>query len=550
VYINATTAQGPNYHLNNTYTTPGIYQYFIWTNDNSGNSYSSGSKYFKITGTNSPPYVIGNPTPSNGSTRNNLNLTWSVPINDFEGNTFSWTIQCSNGQSNSGAVAANGTKSLSLSGLAYFTTYKVWVNATDPAPNGSGNYNRFWYTFTTKGRGEPVFGTPSPGNGSTVYALSLTWSILINDLEGNTFNWTIHCSNGQSANASGASNGTKSLSLSGLAYSTKYTVWVNATDPISSGGSGRYTRKWFTFTPSVGGGGGGGNVGGGGGTPPIPNFIYSPLTPTTNDSIQFTDQSTDPDGSIVNWTWNFGDGTTSTIKSPFHQYNVKGNFTVTLTVKDNDGYTGTKIKNIAVKMKPMADFSYSPQSPKPSDTIQFTDLSHDPDGSIVSWLWNFGDQTNGTNQNPTHKYTNSGIYSIQLQVTDNDGFTTSKNTSIIVNQPPIPNFSPPLTPKTGDTIQFTDNSNDPDGTIASWYWNFGDGTSSTEKNPTHQYQKSGTYQVSLQVTDNKGASNSKTVLITIKDKSIIPGIPGFELIVVIGAIALVMLWKRKRKESN
>ncbi len=155
-------------------------------------------------------------------------------------------IQCSNGQSANANGASNGTKSLSLSGLAYSTTYTVWVNATDPT--GSGLWTRRWFTFTTQGSGgnnPPVFGAPSPGNGSSGNRLNLSWSIPINDPEGTVFSWTIQCSNGQTTSGTSASNGTKSLSLSGLAYSTSYKVWVNATDPT---GSNLYTRKWYTFT--------------------------------------------------------------------------------------------------------------------------------------------------------------------------------------------------------------------------------------------------------------------------------------------------------------
>jgi hypothetical protein len=90
-----------------------------------------------------------------------------------------------------------------------------------------------------------VFGPPSPSNGSAGNLLSLSWAISINDPEGNLFSWTIQCSNSQRSNGTGASNGTKLLSLSGLASSKAYTVWVNATDPT---GSGVYTRKWYTFT--------------------------------------------------------------------------------------------------------------------------------------------------------------------------------------------------------------------------------------------------------------------------------------------------------------
>jgi hypothetical protein len=200
---------------------------------------------FTTKANNTPP-VFGSPYPTNGSINQPLSFSWSIPINDLEGNPFSWTIQCSNGQTNSGTSASNGTKSVSLSGLSFGTTYKIWVNATDPTPAGSGLYTRRWYVFTTRlSNNPPVFGTPSPTNNSAGNQLGFTWSVPINDPNGNQFSWTIQCSNGQSNSGTGASNGTKILSLSGLSYLTSYKVWVNATDPA---GSGLYTRRWFVFT--------------------------------------------------------------------------------------------------------------------------------------------------------------------------------------------------------------------------------------------------------------------------------------------------------------
>jgi hypothetical protein len=208
--------------------------------DNHGAS-TRGPLWRFTTKANSPP-VFGTASPTNGSTDNLLNFIWSIPITDSEGNTFSWSIQCSNGQVNSGTGASNGTKSLTLSGLSYSKSYKVWVNATDPG--GSGIYTRKWYTFTTLANQPPEFGTPTPANGSINNPLNLTWSIPITDSEGNTFSWSIQCNNGQVNSGTGASNGTKSLTLSGLLYSKSYKVWVNATD---SSGSGTYTRHWYTF---------------------------------------------------------------------------------------------------------------------------------------------------------------------------------------------------------------------------------------------------------------------------------------------------------------
>ncbi|MFH1012994.1 MAG: C25 family cysteine peptidase, partial [Thermoplasmatota archaeon] len=283
------------------YVTTYYWKIVAW--DSFGES-TAGPLWSFTTKVNSPP-VFGNPSPVNGSTGNSLSFTWSIPVNDPEGNNFSWTIQCSNGQANSGTSASNGTKSLALSGLVYSTTYKVWVNATDSG--GSGIYTRKWYTFTTKASLPPVFGTPSPANSSTNNPLSFNWSIPINDPEGDVFSWTIQCSNGQTNSGTGATNGTKSLALSGLDYLKTYTVWVNATDPT---GSGLYTRKWYTFSTIV-------NL------PPV----FGTSTPgngSTNNPLNLTWSIpiNDPDGDTFSWTIqcsneqvNSGTGTTNGTKS-------------------------------------------------------------------------------------------------------------------------------------------------------------------------------------------------------------------------------------------
>ena len=278
---------------------------------------------------NTPP-VLGTPSPTNGSTGNLLSLSWSIPITDPQGDVFSWTIQCNNKQVNSGTDASNGTKSLSLSGLTYATTYKVWVNVTDPG--GSGQYTRRWYTFTTKANTPPTFGVPVPANASTGNLLNVTWSIPIYDLEGNAFSWTIQCSNGQKSNGTGASNGTKSLPLSGLTNITTYKVWVNATDVL---GSGLYTRRWYSFTTKQ---------------PDLPPT--KPGTPTGQTQGRFeqdytyTTSSTDPNGDRLYYMWDWGDGTTSGWLGPFnsgvlclatHSWNTTNIYTVIVKAKDTTG---------------------------------------------------------------------------------------------------------------------------------------------------------------------------------------------------------------------
>ena len=219
------------------YLTTYYWKIVAW--DNYGLS-TAGPLWKFTTKANAPP-VFGTPIPANGSTELPLGFSWAIPISDTEGNTFSWTIQCSNGQGTSGSGATNGTKSLTLSGLGFSTTYKVWVNATDSG--GSGLYTRRWYTFTTRLNQPPIFGTPIPANGSISTPIEFTWSIPISDQEGDLFSWSIQCSNGQVNTGSDALNGTKTLDISGLSYSKTYKVWVNATDV----GSGLSTRRWYRF---------------------------------------------------------------------------------------------------------------------------------------------------------------------------------------------------------------------------------------------------------------------------------------------------------------
>jgi len=165
--------------------------------------------------------------------------------------------------------------------------------------------------------------------------------------------------------------------------------------------------------------------------PPIAEFTYTPLNPTTNDLIQFTDASIDIDGTITNWSWNFGDGNTSNVKNPSHTYQNKGMHSVTLTITDNDGSTDTKIKNFYVrKYGPNAAFSYLPYNPVKNQQVQFTDESYDTSGGSISfWYWEFGDNNTSFFRNPTHSYSANGSYQVNLTVTNNTGKidTISKN---------------------------------------------------------------------------------------------------------------------------
>jgi PKD repeat protein len=163
---------------------------------------------------------------------------------------------------------------------------------------------------------------------------------------------------------------------------------------------------------------------------------------------------------------------------------------------------------------PTADFS----SNCANLDCNFTDQSSDPDGSIASRSWNFGDGGSSTSANPSHSYASAGTYSVMLTVTDDDGApdSVSKNVTVSApgNQDPLADFAFSCS---GLSCDFTDESSDPDGSIASHSWNFGDSGSSTATNPSHSYAAAATYNVMLTVTDNDGASDSLTRMVTVAE---------------------------------
>ncbi|MGC9308203.1 MAG: C25 family cysteine peptidase [Thermoplasmatota archaeon] len=170
-----------------------------------------------------------------------------------------------------------------------------------------------------------------------------------------------------------------------------------------------------------------------GSIPPVANFTYLPSHPTIFDTIEFNDTSLDLDGTIVNWTWDFGDGNSSYDQNPTHAYGSKGTYTVNLTVTDDDALTDTVSLYVTVaNLPPTANFSYTPPQPTTADTIEFNDTSFDLDGSIVNWTWDFDDGTYSYEQNPTHKYSNSGVYEVTLTVCDDDYEYDSLNRLISV----------------------------------------------------------------------------------------------------------------------
>lgn len=234
------------------------------------------------------------------------------------------------------------------------------------------------------------------------------------------------------------------------------------------------------------------------------DFTVNANSTCINDTIRFSDNNL----STSLWYWSFGDGATSLLHNPEHTYATAGNYTLTFASVSAAGCVDTVVLNnlITVNSTPTINFiANNTHGCNAPFSVNFTDLTP----NAVAWLWNFGDSTTSTFQNPSHTYNASGTYSVTLIVTDNNGCsdTLTKNNYIDISSP-IAGFSAfPTSGCKPVSVQFTDNTFS-QTTVNSWLWSFGDGTTSNLTNPNHSYQDTGSYTVSLIITDILGCKDT------------------------------------------
>ena len=275
-------------------------------------------------------------------------------------------------------------------------------------------------------------------------------------------------------------------------YSTAgtYTVTLTATN---DGGSSTVTKTDYLVSDKIA-------------TIPVASFASSVTSGTAPLTVQFVDSTTN---SPTSWIWSFGDGNLSTIQNPSHTYMTSDTYTVTLIATNAAGSdTQTRTNYIIVTYAtPVANFTSDITNGTAPLTVRFTDTS---ENSPTTWSWQFGDGGKSTNQNPTHEYTDTGTYSVSLTAKNSAGSNTTKMTGYIT----VTSVSSPVASFTADmtsgmvpfTVRFNDTSSN---TPSSWLWSFGDGSSSTEKNPVYTYTNTGNYTVSLKAA-NDGGNSSKT----------------------------------------
>ncbi|MDR2835807.1 MAG: PKD domain-containing protein [Bacteroidales bacterium] len=243
--------------------------------------------------------------------------------------------------------------------------------------------------------------------------------------------------------------------------------------------------------------------------PPTTDFTFSPNGGQAPISIEFTNTST----GATSYYWDFGDGSNSTAIHPAHEYTAAGNYQVILECTNAEGKT-TKTKSISITSPapPIANFTFTPNTGIYPCTVTFTNTST----NATSYTWNFGDgssEINTDEMTTTHIFNLAGNFTITLTAKN----TYSENvktkniiiTAPVVIPPPIADFEyTGATGYTPCTVTFINTSSNAD----SYYWDFGDGATSSDASPTHIYTTGGEKTVTLSATNTGGTTTKMKVI--------------------------------------
>jgi len=238
--------------------------------------------------------------------------------------------------------------------------------------------------------------------------------------------------------------------------------------------------------------------------PPVASFTFTPTSGVAPLSVQFTDTST---GDPSRWLWTFGDGTTSNERNPSHTFGEARSFEVVLQVENALGSSDVS-QALVVGESLAADFTFQPRQGDAPFIVDFQDRSS---GNPAAWEWNFGDGETSTEQNPSHLYTipKPDGYTVTLRISRDDQTDSKSSTDLIMVREKLDaEFkAEPGRGRAPLTVAFQNLSRGSD--IAGYSWNFGDGATSSEPNPTHTYTNAALYDVTLTVTNREGQNDSE-----------------------------------------
>jgi PKD repeat protein len=431
-----------------TYTNAGAYSVTLTAVGAGGTNVLTRTNYIAVT--NPPPVANFTGSPTNGA------VPLAVAFSNLSTRATNFTWDFGDGKTSTATNAANA--------YANAGTYNVKLTAI-----GSGGTNALTLTSYIVATNPPPVAafTGAPTNGAAPLAVSFT------NLTTSATNYSWDFGDGKTSTVTNAAN----------TYTNAGTYTVKLT-AIGSGGTNNLTRASYIVVTNP---------------PPVAAFSGTPTNGAAPLAVSFTNLST----SATNYSWNFGDGKTSTATNAANTYTNAGTYTVTLTASGSGGTNAlTRTSYIVVtNPPPVANFSGSPTNGAAPLSVTFTNQST----SATNYSWDFGDAKTSIATNAANTYTNAGTYTVKLTAMGSGGTNALTRTSYIVvtNPPPIANFTG--TPTNGAAplaISFTNLST----SATNYSWNFGDGKTSTATNAANTYTNAGMYTVKLTAIGSGGTN--------------------------------------------
>ncbi len=415
---------------------------------------------YTMPGTYSVVLVASNSAGNNTATQTNLVTVNTTPTAGFSSTTNVATVNFTNSSNNATAYSwsfgdgNNSTETSPSHTYATDGTYTVTLTATNVCGSVTTTQTVTIVTPPTAGF------NASQTNGCAPFTVQLNNTSSVNAV---SFNWQLP---GGAPASSTNQNPT-------VVYNTPGVYTVILTVSNSAGTSTASQIDYITV-----------------GTTPSASYTASVLEATAT----FTNTTTNG----VTYSWSFGDGGSSTEANPAHTYVYDGTYSVVLTATNVCG-TNTFTQTVVIITEPEAGFTATTTSGCGPLSVQFVDLSSE---NTSSWLWSFpgGTPNTSTDQNPVVVYLTPGVYDVTLVAAGLGGSSTFTQSSFItVAGAPTGGFTSSVNQ---NIATFTNSSTN----ATTYLWQFGDGSSSIEANPSHTYMNDGTYTVILSATNNCGTT--------------------------------------------
>jgi len=301
---------------------------------------------------------------------------------------------------------------------------------------------------------------------------------------------------------------------------------------------------------------------------PSANLSWTPVRGDVTTNFTFRYQLYDPDRTLSGLGWDFGDGQNTTDQSPTHRFADDGQYNITFIIHYNGGKNSTTATGTLTvdNLPPVATIVSAPAELQKYQSGLFKACATDKD-DLVSPLhisWDFGDGTNASGPEVFHGFNRSGTFRVTLTVRDEHGLNATLFALVRVpNSAPNASFAGPPPAYLNETFRFDASfSNDPDGQIRSYEWDFGDGRKGAGVFVEHNFSVAGNYTVRLTVRDEEGANSTAASTVWVRE---LPSAPrpapveeeasplvavGILIIAIFAVVTGLIAWSRMRKRED